>query len=87
MGSCQSARVTGEGEGEETEVLKAYLERGYHFTPFVCSVDGMLGQGPFTFAKCLAAKLASECKNLFRVVVYGYIKNAQMTIAIVRAMP
>jgi hypothetical protein len=38
--------------------LKNCLEQQHHFTPFVCSVDGLLGQEAATFSKRLTAKLA-----------------------------
>ena len=45
---------------KKRKYLEACLERRRHFTPFVCSVDGMLGREAKTFAKRLAAKLASK---------------------------
>jgi hypothetical protein len=43
--------------------LKPCLENRHHFTPFVCSVDGLLGREAKTFAKRLAAKLATKWKQ------------------------
>ena len=40
--------------------LEAPLQNCRHFTLFVCSVDGLLGQEAQTFAKCSAAKLANK---------------------------
>jgi hypothetical protein len=40
--------------------LEACLKQRRHFTPFVCSTDGLLGQKANTFAKQLAAKLATK---------------------------
>jgi hypothetical protein len=52
--------------------LEACLERRCHFTPFVCSVDGMLGREPKTFAKHLAAKLANKWEKSYSQVC-GYV--------------
>jgi hypothetical protein len=38
---------------KKRKCLEACLERHRHFTPFACSVDGMLGPEARTFAKCL----------------------------------
>jgi hypothetical protein len=77
---CYS-RVAREGEEEN---LEACLERRRHFTPFVCSVDaGLLGREAKTFAKRLAAKLASKWEKTYSQAC-GCI-NARLSIAIVRA--
>jgi hypothetical protein len=53
-------------ETQEKEKKRKYLEpcleNRQHFTPFVCSVDGLLGHEAKTFAKHLAAKLAAKWK-------------------------
>jgi hypothetical protein len=54
-----------------------------HFTPFVCSTNGMLGREAATFAKRLAAKLAAKWQRTYSQVC-GYVK-ARLSIAIVRA--
>ena len=40
-----------ESQEKEKKCLEARLERCRHFTPFVCSVDGLLGTEAQTFAK------------------------------------
>jgi hypothetical protein len=49
---------------QEREKKRKYLgpclEQRRHFTPFVCSTDGLLGQEASTFAKRLAVKLANK---------------------------
>jgi hypothetical protein len=59
---CQSQVAR---EGEETKKhLEACLERRRHFfTPFVCSVDGMLGREAKTFVKRPAAKHANKWES------------------------
>jgi hypothetical protein len=54
----------------------------HHFTPFVCSVDGILGQEAKTFAQRLAAKLANKWEKSYSQVS-GYVNNARLSIAIV----
>jgi hypothetical protein len=65
--------------------LEACLEYRRHFTPFVCSVDGMLGREAKTFAIRLvaSAKLANKWEKSYSQVC-GYV-NAQLSIAIVLA--
>jgi hypothetical protein len=75
-------------ESQEKEKKRKYLEaacleRRRHFTPFVCSVDGMLGQEAKIFAEPLAAKLANKWEKSYSQVC-GYV-NARMSIASVRA--
>jgi hypothetical protein len=60
-------------ESQEKEKKRKYLEaclkrRRRHFTPFVCSVDGMLGREAKTFAKQLAAKLANKSEKWYSQV-------------------
>jgi hypothetical protein len=67
---------------KQRKCLETCLERRRHFTPFVCSVDGLLGREAKTFAKHLTPKLASRQqmgKVLFTCV------NAQLSICFVRA--
>jgi hypothetical protein len=68
---------------KKRKYLEACLERRRHFTPFVCSADGMLGREAKTFAKRLAAKLANKWEKSYSQVC-GYV-NARLSIAIVRA--
>jgi hypothetical protein len=68
---------------KKRKYLEACLEQRCHFTPFVCSTDGMLGREASTFAKRLSAKLASKWQRPYSQVC-GYV-NAQLSIAIVRA--
>jgi hypothetical protein len=72
-----------EKEKKRKHYLEACLERRRHFTPFVCSVDGMLGREAKTFAKRLAAKLANKWEKSYSQVC-GHV-NARLSIAIVRA--
>jgi hypothetical protein len=73
--------VTQEKE-KKRKYLKACLEQRRHFTPFVCSTDGLLGREASTFAKRLAAKLATKWQRTYSQVC-GYVM-AQLSIAIVR---
>ena len=58
---------------KKRKYLEACLERRRHFTPFVFSVDGLLGREAQTFAKRLAAKLASKWEKSYSQVCAGYI--------------
>jgi hypothetical protein len=61
------------------------FENRRHFTPFVLSVDGLLGREAQTFAKSLAAKLAGKWQRPYSQVA-GYVKaRLKMSIAAVRA--
>jgi hypothetical protein len=68
---------------KKCKYLEPCLENRRHFTPFVCSVDGLLGHEANTFAKCLAAKLAAKWKGPYSQTC-GYV-TACLSIAIVRA--
>jgi hypothetical protein len=74
-------------ETQEKEKKRKYLEnclkQRRHFTPFVVSVDGLLGREAATFSKRLAAKLASKWQRSYSEVC-GYV-NARLSITIVRA--
>jgi hypothetical protein len=63
--------------------LKPCLKNRHHFTPFVCSVDGLLCCKANTFAKCLTAKLATKWQQPYSQTC-GYI-TARLSIAIVHA--
>ena len=62
---------------------KAFEERRWHFTPFVCSVDGALGREAVGFLKRLAQKLAVKWHSAYSVVM-GFVR-ARLSLAIVRA--
>jgi hypothetical protein len=68
---------------KERKYLGACLENRRHFTPFVLSVDGLLGREDKTFAKRLAAKLAGKWQKPYSQVC-GHVK-ARLSIAAVRA--
>jgi hypothetical protein len=74
-------------ETQEKEKKRKYLEnclkQRRHFTPFVVSVDGLLGREAATFSKRLAAKLASKRQRTYSEVC-GYV-NARLSITIIRA--
>ena len=74
-------------ESQEKEKKRKYLgsclENRRHFTPFVISVDGLLGREAQTFAKRLAVKLAGKWQKPYSQVC-GYVK-ARLSIAAVRA--
>jgi hypothetical protein len=68
---------------KKRKYLEPCLEQRRHFTPFVCSTDGMLGHEASTFAKRLAAKLANKWQRTYSQVC-GYYVKARLSIAIVR---
>ena len=74
-------------ESQEKEKKRKYLgpclENRRHFTPFVLSVDGLLGREAKTFAKRLAVKLAGKWQKPYSQVA-GYVK-ARLGIAAVGA--
>ena len=70
-------------EGARIRYLGACLENRRHFTPFVLSVDGLLGREAKTFLKRLAGKLAGKWDKPYSQVC-GYVK-ARLSIAAVRA--
>ncbi len=76
-------------ESQEKEKKRKYLEpcleNRRHFTPFVCSVDGLLGREAKTFAKRLAAKLAAKWQQPYSPMC-EYI-TAHLSIAIMHATP
>jgi hypothetical protein len=78
------AKVIATQEKEKKQkYLEPCLEQRRHFTPFVCSTDNLLGRKAETFAKQLAAKLATKWQKTYSQVC-GYDK-ARLSIAIVRA--
>jgi hypothetical protein len=72
--------ITQEKE-KKCKYLEPCLEQRCHFTPFVCSTKGLLSREAATFAKQLAAKLATKWQHTY-LQVCGYVK-AQLSIAIV----
>ena len=68
---------------KKTKYLEACLDQLRHFTPFLCSTDGLLRREASTFAKRLSAKLATKWQKTYSQVC-GYV-NARLSIAIVRA--
>ena len=74
-------------ESQEREKKRKHLgpclENRRHFTPFVLSVDGLLGREAKTFAKRLAVKLAGKWQKPHSQVC-GCVK-ARLSIAAVRA--
>jgi hypothetical protein len=71
----------------ETEKKRKYKkacdERRWHFTPFVCSVDGALGKEAAGFLKRLAHKLAVKWHSSYSVVM-GFVRS-RLSLAILRA--
>ena len=74
-------------KSQETEKKRKYKraceERRWHFTPFVCSVDGALGREAISFLKRLAHKLSIKWHSTYSVVM-GFVR-ARVSLAIVRA--
>jgi hypothetical protein len=68
---------------KKKKYLESCLEQRRHFTPFVCSTDGMLGLEAKQLLKRIAGKLAIRWKTTYSQVC-GYV-NARMSIAILRA--
>ncbi len=67
------AKVLETGEKEKKKKYpESCLEQRRHFTPFVVSVDGLLGREASTFAKRLAAKLAQKWKRSYSQTC-GYV--------------
>jgi hypothetical protein len=63
--------------------IEPCLEQHRHFTPFVVSMDGLLGKEAKTLLKHLSALLSKKWEKPYSEVC-GYV-NAQISIAIVRA--
>ena len=68
---------------KKKKYLQACLDQRKHFTPFVVSTDGMIGQEAGELLKRLSLQLADKWEQLYAVVC-GFV-NAQMSIAIVCA--
>jgi hypothetical protein len=74
-------------EGHEREkkrkYLKACLEQRRHFSPFVASMDGLLGKESRSLLKKLSTLLAEKWEKPYSEMC-GYV-NVRMSIAMVRA--
>jgi hypothetical protein len=68
---------------KKKKYLQACLEQRRHFTPFVVSTDGLIGQEAGELLKRLSLRLAEKWERPYSVV-RGFV-NARMSIAIVRA--
>jgi pantothenate kinase len=67
---------------KERKHLEDCLEQRCHFTPFVVSIDGLIGRGKRTLMKKLSVMLAEKWEKPYAEVC-GYV-TARMTITIVR---
>jgi hypothetical protein len=63
--------------------LQPCLNHIHHFTPFIVSVDGLIGKEAKTFLKVLAARTATKAGKTYSNVM-GYTR-ARLSISIVRA--
>jgi hypothetical protein len=63
--------------------LQACLDQRRHFSPFVVSVDGLLGKEAKTILKVLASKMATKAGKPYSSVM-GFVR-ARFSIAMVRA--
>jgi hypothetical protein len=68
---------------KKKKYLQACLEQRRHFTPFVVSVDGLLGKEAKTVLKVLAARTATKSGESYSNTM-GHL-SPPMSIAIVRA--
>ena len=68
---------------KKKKYLESCMEQRRHFSPFVCSTDGMLGLEAQQLLKRIAGKLAIRWQATYSQVC-GYV-NARMSIAIIRA--
>ena len=76
-------KVLRAGEREKKQqYLVSCLAQWRHFTPFVVSADGLLGDEAEALAKRLSSKLAKKLSRPYSVV-RGYV-NARLSLAIVR---
>jgi hypothetical protein len=71
------------GKEKKRKYLEACLKQRRHFTPFVVSTDGLIGEEARTVMRKLSEKLADKWRKPYSEVS-GYV-NAHMSIAIVRA--
>ena len=63
--------------------LEAYLQQCRHFSPFVASVDGMLGVEATATLKRIASRLATKWRQPYSKTC-GYV-NSRVAITLVRA--
>ena len=63
--------------------LEACLQQHWHFSPFVASVDGLLGVEATATLKRIASRLATKWKQPYSKTC-GYIKS-RVAITLVRA--
>ena len=75
--------LAGQEKDKKNKYLRSCLDSRCHFTPFVCSVDGVLGVEASAFLKHLSRKLAAKWERRI-AEVSGYVKM-RMSLAIVRA--
>ena len=72
-----------DGRGEENIYLEACLQQNWHFSPFVASVDSLMGVEAMATLKRLAILLATKCKQSYSKTC-GYVK-IRIVINLVRA--
>ena len=63
--------------------LEACLKQRWHFSPFVASVDGLMGAEATATLKRIASRLATKCKQPYSKTC-GYVKSRVAT-TLVRA--
>ena len=63
--------------------LEACIQQCRHFSPFVASVDGLLGLEATATLKSIASRLATKWKQSYSKT-YGYFKS-RIAITLVRA--
>jgi hypothetical protein len=73
------------GKEKKKKYLEACLKERRHFTPFVVSTDGLIGEEARTMMRRISEKLSDKWRKPYSEVS-GYV-NARMSIAIVRATP
>ena len=70
------------GKGEKNTYIKACLQQLRHFSPFVASVDGMLGVEATATLKRITSRLATKWKQSYSKTC-GYVKS-RIAINLVR---
>ena len=70
-------------KGEKKMYLEACLQQRRHLSPFVASVDGLLGVEATATLKRIASRLASKWKQLYSKTC-GYVMS-RIAITLVRA--
>jgi hypothetical protein len=82
--SCDPHKVLASQErNKKKKYLQFCLEQHKHFTPFIVSIDGLIGQEAGELLKRLSLQLADKWQHPY-LVVRGFI-SARMSIAIVCA--